>query len=159
MNFLEKNALEALKTTYMLKNETLNPSNIVIPNVGTTDENGAKTVKDIFSTLHDARIIMCDGEVNDTMASVVVGQLLHLSYEDEKAPIHMYINSPGGSITAGRAIFDAMLYIKCPVITIGLGMCASMGSFLLAAGNLTGGAKILPGTEVMIHQRATRLCA
>lgn len=140
--------------TYEFKSmyQAENPKSIVIPNVRTVDDRGNVTVKDIFSTLNDARIIMCDGEVNDLMASVVCGQLLQLSNDDSKEPIYMYINSPGGSITAGMAIFDTMMHVDCEVITVGLGMCASMGAFLLAAGNLTGGATALPECEVMIHQ-------
>lgn len=128
------------------------PKNVVIPNVETEDSKGNRRVKDIFSTLNDARIIICDGEVNDMMASIVIGQLLHLANESDTAPINMYINSPGGSITAGLAIFDTMMSVKCPVNTVGMGMCASMGAFLLAAGNLTGEAQVLPNCEVMIHQ-------
>lgn len=130
----------------------INPQDVVIPNVETEDDRGNRRVKDIFSTLNDARIIICDGEVNDFMASVVTGQLLQLDAVGEGKDIFMYINSPGGSITAGMEIFDTMMSIKSPVITIGMGMCASMGAFLLSAGNLTGGAKALPNCEIMIHQ-------
>lgn len=143
---------DLIRATQGISSMGIMPKNIVIPNVETEDEKGNKRVKDIFSTLNDARIIMVDGEVNDLMASVVCGQLLQLSSASETDPIYMYINSPGGSITSGLAIFDTMMSVKCPVITIGLGMCASMGAFLLSAGNLTGGAKVLPNCEVMIHQ-------
>lgn len=149
MNYNMNNVIEmarGMNSTYK------GPKSVVIPNVESEDEHGNKRVKDIFSTLNDARIIMCDGEVNELMASVVTGQLLQLSSADEKEPIYMYINSPGGSVTAGLAIFDTMMSVKCPVITVGMGMCASMGAFLLSAGNLTGGAKALPNCEVMIHQ-------
>lgn len=149
MSFRQEDLINAVK---YINNVGVMPRNIVIPNVETEDEKGNKRVKDIFSTLNDARIIMVDGEVNDLMASVVCGQLLQLSSASETDPIYMYINSPGGSITSGLAIFDTMMSVKCPVITIGLGMCASMGAFLLSAGNLTGGAKVLPNCEVMIHQ-------
>lgn len=149
MNYRKEELLTLIKG---VKLPVASPNNIVIPNVESEDEQGNKRVKDIFSTLNDARIIMVDGEVNDLMASVVCGQLLQLSSASETDPIYMYINSPGGSITSGLAIFDTMMSVKCPVITIGMGMCASMGAFLLSAGNLTGGAKVLPNCEVMIHQ-------
>lgn len=146
MNYINRDLFNGVTSIYK------RPSNIVIPNVETEDERGNRRVKDIFSTLNDARIIMVDGEVNDLMASVVCGQLLQLENASSTENIYMYINSPGGSVTAGLAIFDTMLSVKCPVITIGMGMCASMGAFLLSAGNLTGGAKALPSCEVMIHQ-------
>lgn len=149
MNFLTQEMINLSKGVTSVYR---GPKNIVIPNVETEDERGNRRVKDIFSTLNDARIIMVDGEVNDLMASVVCGQLLQLGGASNEEPIYMYINSPGGSVTAGLAIFDTMLTVKCPVITIGMGMCASMGAFLLSAGNLTGGAKVLPNCEVMIHQ-------
>lgn len=149
MNFIQSDLINTVRN---FNDTTIMPKNIVIPNVETEDEKGNKRVKDIFSTLNDARIIMVDGEVNDLMASVVCGQLLQLSSASTTDPIYMYINSPGGSITSGLAIFDTMMSVKCPVITIGLGMCASMGAFLLSAGNLTGGAKVVPNCEVMIHQ-------
>lgn len=149
MNFIAQDTINLGKGITSIYN---GPKNIVIPNVETEDERGNRRVKDIFSTLNDARIIMVDGEVNDLMASVVCGQLLQLGSTSKKDPIYMYINSPGGSVTAGLAIFDTMLSVECPVETIGMGMCASMGAFLLSAGNLTGGAKVLPNCEVMIHQ-------
>lgn len=146
MNYINRELFNGVTSIYK------RPSNIVIPNVETEDERGNRRVKDIFSTLNDARIIMVDGQVDDLMASVVCGQLLQLENASSTEPIYMYINSPGGSVTAGLAIFDTMLSVKCPVVTIGMGMCASMGAFLLSAGNLTGGAKALPNCEVMIHQ-------
>jgi ATP-dependent Clp protease protease subunit len=106
---------------------------------------------DIFSRLLKERIIMLSGEVNDDTANLIVAQLLFLESEDPDKDIYLYINSPGGSITAGMAIYDTMQYIKCDVSTICIGMAASMGAFLL-----TCGAKnkryALPNSEVMIHQ-------
>ncbi|MBE6806399.1 MAG: ATP-dependent Clp endopeptidase proteolytic subunit ClpP [Ruminococcaceae bacterium] len=106
---------------------------------------------DIFSRLLNDRIIMLSDEVNDTTASLVVAQLLYLEGQDPDKDIHLYINSPGGSISAGMAIYDTMQYIKCDVSTICVGLAASMGSFLLAAG--TKGKRLaLPNSEIMIHQ-------
>ena len=106
---------------------------------------------DIYSRLLKDRIIFLDGEVNDASASVIVAQLLFLEAEDPGKDINLYINSPGGSITAGMAIYDTMQYIKCDVSTICIGMAASMGAFLLAGG-AKGKRMILPNAEVMIHQ-------
>ncbi len=106
---------------------------------------------DIFSRLLNDRIIMLSDEVNDATASLVVAQLLYLEGQDPDKDIHLYINSPGGSISAGMAIYDTMQYIKCDVSTICIGLAASMGSFLLAAG--TKGKRLaLPNSEIMIHQ-------
>ena len=106
---------------------------------------------DIYSRLLNDRIVMLHEEVNDVTASLVVAQLLFLEGQDADKDIQLYINSPGGSITAGMAIYDTMQYIKCDVSTICMGMAASMGAFLLAAG--TKGKRIcLPNAEVMIHQ-------
>ena len=106
---------------------------------------------DIFSRLLNDRIIILSEEVNDTTASLIVAQLLYLESQDPDKDIHFYINSPGGSITAGMAIFDTMNFIKCDVSTICVGMAASMGAFLLAAG--TPGKRLaLPNSEIMIHQ-------
>lgn len=106
---------------------------------------------DIYSRLLKDRIIMLTDEVNDTTASLVVSQLLFLESEDPKKDIFLYINSPGGSVTAGMAIYDTMQYIKCDVNTICIGMAASMGAFLLAGG-AKGKRFALPNAEVMIHQ-------
>ncbi len=106
---------------------------------------------DIFSRLLNDRIIMLSDEVNDTTASLVVAQLLYLEGQDPDKDIHLYINSPGGSISAGMAIYDTMQYIKCDVSTICVGLAASMGSFLLAAG-AKGKRLVLPNSEIMIHQ-------
>ena len=106
---------------------------------------------DIFSRLLNDRIIMLNDEVNDTTASLVVAQLLYLEGQDPDKDISLYINSPGGVITAGMAIHDTMQYIKCDVSTICMGMAASMGAFLLAAG-AKGKRYALPNAEIMIHQ-------
>ena len=106
---------------------------------------------DIFSRLLNERIIMLSDEVNDATASLVVAQLLYLEGQDPDKDIHLYINSPGGSISAGMAIYDTMQFIKCDVSTICIGMAASMGSFLLAAG-AKGKRFALPNSEIMIHQ-------
>ena len=106
---------------------------------------------DIFSRLLNDRIIFLGEEVNDTTASLVVAQLLYLEAQDPDKDIQMYINSPGGSVTAGMAIYDTMQYIKCDVSTICIGMAASMGAFLLSSG-AKGKRIALPNAEVMIHQ-------
>ncbi len=106
---------------------------------------------DIFSRLLNDRIIMLSEEINDATASVVVAQLLYLEGQDPEKDISLYINSPGGSITAGMAIHDTMQYIKCDVSTACIGMAASMGSFLLASG-AKGKRFALPNSEIMIHQ-------
>ncbi len=106
---------------------------------------------DIFSRLLNDRIIMLCDQVNDTTASLVVAQLLYLESQDVEKDISLYINSPGGSITAGMAIYDTMQYIKCDVSTICIGMAASMGAFLLASG-APGKRFALPNSEIMIHQ-------
>ena len=106
---------------------------------------------DIFSRLLDDRIIVLSDEVNDATASLVVAQLLFLEGQDADKDIHLYINSPGGSVTAGMAIYDTMQYIKCDVSTICMGLGASMGAFLLAAG-AKGKRYALPNAEIMIHQ-------
>ena len=106
---------------------------------------------DIFSRLLNDRIIFLSEEVNDTTASLIVAQLLYLEAQDPDKDIQFYINSPGGSVTAGMAIYDTMKYIKCDVATICVGMAASMGAFLLAAGT-KGKRMALPNAEIMIHQ-------
>ncbi len=106
---------------------------------------------DIYSRLLNDRIIFLSDEVNDTTASLVVAQLLYLEAQDPDKDIHLYINSPGGSISAGMAIYDTMNYIKCDVSTICVGMAASMGAFLLSSG-AKGKRYALPNAEVMIHQ-------
>ena len=106
---------------------------------------------DIFSRLLEDRIIVLSDEVNDQTASLVVAQLLYLESKDSEKDISFYINSPGGSVTAGMAIYDTMQYIKCDVSTICMGMAASMGAFLLSSG-AKGKRFALPNSEVMIHQ-------
>lgn len=106
---------------------------------------------DIYSRLLKDRIIFLGEEVNDASASIVVAQLLFLESEDPEKDVHLYINSPGGSITAGMAIYDTMHFIKCDVSTVCIGMAASMGAFLLAGG-AKGKRMALPNAEIMIHQ-------
>ena len=106
---------------------------------------------DIFSRLLNDRIIFLSEEVNDATASLIVAQMLYLEAQDPDKDIQFYINSPGGSVTAGMAIYDTMQYIKCDVATICVGMAASMGAFLLAAGT-KGKRMALPNAEIMIHQ-------
>ena len=106
---------------------------------------------DIFSRLLNDRIIMLSEEVNDTTASLVVAQLLYLEAQDPDKDIQFYINSPGGSVTDGMAIYDTMQYVKCDVSTICIGMAASMGAFLLSSG-AKGKRLALPNAEIMIHQ-------
>ena len=106
---------------------------------------------DIFSRLLKERIIFLGEEVTDTVASLVVAQLLFLEAEDPEKDIHLYINSPGGSVTAGMAIYDTMQFVKCDVSTTCIGMAASMGAFLLAGG-AKGKRYALPNAEIMIHQ-------
>ena len=106
---------------------------------------------DIYSRLLKERIIFLGEEVNDTSASIIVAQLLFLEAEDPSKDIHLYINSPGGSVSAGFAIYDTMNYIKCDVSTICIGMAACMGAFLLSGGT-KGKRFVLPNSEIMIHQ-------
>ncbi len=106
---------------------------------------------DIFSRLLKDRIVFLSGEIEDAMANLAVAQMIFLEAEDPDKDIFLYINSPGGSVTAGMAIFDTMQHIKCDVSTICIGLAASMGAFLLAAGS-KGKRKVLPNSEVMIHQ-------
>ena len=124
--------------------------NALVPMVVEQTGHGERSF-DIFSRLLNDRIIFLSDEVNDTTASLVVAQLLFLEAQDPTKDIFFYINSPGGSVTAGMAIYDTMQYIKCDVSTICIGMAASMGAFLLSAG--TKGKRIaLPHSEIMIHQ-------
>ena len=106
---------------------------------------------DIYSRLLKDRIVFLGTQVNDVVANAIVAQLLYLQFEDEKADIHFYINSPGGSITAGMAIYDTMQFIKCDVATYCIGQAASMGAILLAAG-AAGKRYALPHARIMIHQ-------
>ena len=122
----------------------------LVPTVIESSSRGERAY-DIFSRLLKDRIVFVDGEINDATADLVVAQLLFLESEDPGKDINLYINSPGGSVTAGLAIYDTMQFIKCDVSTICLGMACSMGAFLLAGG-AKGKRYILPNAEVMIHQ-------
>ena len=122
----------------------------VIPYVIEQTSRGERSY-DIYSRLLKERIIFLGEEVTDASASVIIAQLLFLEGEDPEKDIHLYINSPGGSVSAGLAIYDTMQYIKCDVSTICIGMAASMGSFLLSGG-AKGKRFALPNSEIMIHQ-------
>ena len=124
--------------------------NTLVPYVVERSGNGERSY-DIFSRLLKDRIIFVDGEINDTTADLVVAQILFLESENPDKDISIYIKSPGGSVTAGLAIYDTMQYVKCPVQTICLGQAASMGAFLLAGGS-KGKRYALPSSRVMIHQ-------
>ena len=123
----------------------------LVPYVIEQTSRGGERSYDIYSRLLKERIIVLADEVNDQTASLVVAQLLFLESEDPNKDIQLYINSPGGSVTAGMAIYDTMNYIKCDVSTICIGMAASMGAFLLSSG-AKGKRLALPNAEVMIHQ-------
>lgn len=116
---------------------------------------GGERSYDLFSRLLKDRIIFLGDEVTDATANSIIGQMLFLESEDPNKDIFFYINSPGGSVAAGLAIYDTMKYIKCDVNTICMGTAASMGAFLLAGGT-KGKRFALPNAEIMIHQRATR---
>lgn len=122
----------------------------LVPNVIERTSNGERAY-DLYSRMLQDRIIFLNGEVDDNMASVVVAELLYLESQDPDKDIYIYINSPGGSVTAGMAIYDTMRYIKPDVVTVCTGMAASMGAFLLAGG-AKGKRMCLPNAEVMIHQ-------
>ncbi len=122
----------------------------LIPNVIEQTERGERAY-DIYSRLLKDRIVFLGSEIDDAVANSVVAQLLFLETENPDADISLYINSPGGSVTAGMAIYDTMHYIKCPVRTVCIGMAASMGAFLLMSG-AKGKRLALPNSEVMIHQ-------
>lgn len=122
----------------------------LVPTVIEKNEMGERAY-DIYSRLLKDRIIFLSGEIDDGMANTIVAQMLFLEMEDPDKDIMLYINSPGGSISAGMAIYDTMKYLKCEVSTLCIGMAASMGAFLLAAG-AKGKRKALPNAEVMIHQ-------
>lgn len=132
----------------MYKKNFLNDS--LVPMVVEQTSRGERSY-DIFSRLLNDRIIFLSEEVNDTTASLVVAQMLFLEAQDPDKDISFYINSPGGSITAGMAIYDTMNFVKCDVSTICVGMAASMGAFLLSAGT-KGKRFALPNSEIMIHQ-------
>ena len=130
--------------------EIFNPSAYLVPTVVEQTNRGERAY-DIYSRLLNDRIIVLSDEVNDATASLVVAQMLFLEGQDTEKDISFYINSPGGSVSAGFAIFDTMQYIRCDVSTICMGMAASMGAFLLAAGT-KGKRYALPNSEIMIHQ-------
>ena len=123
---------------------------ILIPNVVERTSNGERGY-DLYSRLLKDRIIFLTDEINDQVANIVIAQLLFLEMDNPDADISLYINSPGGSVTAGMAIYDTMNYIKCDVRTVCVGMAASMGAFLLMAGE-PGMRMALPNSEIMIHQ-------
>ena len=124
--------------------------NTLVPYVVERSGNGERSY-DIYSRLLKERIIFVDGEINDVTADLVVAQILYLESENQDKDISIYINSPGGSVTAGLAIYDTMQYVNCPLQTICLGQAASMGAFLLAGGS-KGKRYALPSSRVMIHQ-------
>ncbi len=125
-------------------------ADILIPSVVDRTDNGERSY-DLYSRLLEDRIIFLSGEISEPVAKVVVAQLIYLESKDPSKDISLYINSPGGSVTAGLAIYDTMQYIKCDVTTICIGMAASMGAFLLAGGT-KGKRFALPNSEIMIHQ-------
>ena len=124
--------------------------NVLIPYVVERTSNGERSY-DLYSRLLDDRIIFLTGEIDDAMANTIVAQLIYLEGKDSTKDINLYINSPGGSVTAGLAIYDTMNYIKCPVATNCIGMAASMAAVILSSG-AKGKRYALPNSEVMIHQ-------
>ncbi len=131
-------------------NDFMKPSNYLVPTVIESSPLGERAF-DIYSRLLKERIIFLGEEVNEHTANLVVAQLLHLAYEDPKKEISLYINSPGGSVYDGLAIYDTMQFIKPDVATYGIGLQASMGAFLLSSGT-KGKRFVLPNSRVMIHQ-------
>ncbi len=128
----------------------MNSMNTLIPMVVDQTSTGERSY-DIYSRLLEDRIVFLTGEVNDVSANIVVAQLIYLEGKNPEKDIYLYLNSPGGSISAGLAIFDTIKYIKCDVVTICIGLAASMGAFLLASGT-KGKRYALPNSEIMIHQ-------
>ena len=128
----------------------LNEKNALIPYIVEQTSRGERSY-DIYSRLLEDRIIFLSGEIDDAVANTVVAQLIYLEAKDPSKDINLYINSPGGSVSAGLAIYDTMNYIKCDVSTICIGMAASMGAFLLSSG-AKGKRFALPNSEIMIHQ-------
>ncbi len=122
-----------------------------VPMVIEKSSNGGERAYDIYSRLLKDRIVFLTGEVNDDVSNSICAQLLYLESETDTAEIHFYINSPGGSVSAGMAIYDTMQFIRCPIHTMVMGMACSMGSLLATAGE-KGQRKILPNSEFMIHQ-------
>ncbi|MDE7300678.1 MAG: ATP-dependent Clp protease proteolytic subunit, partial [Clostridia bacterium] len=127
-----------------------NEKNALIPYIVEQTSRGERSY-DIYSRLLEDRIIFLSGEIDDAVANTVVAQLIYLEAKDPSKDINLYINSPGGSVSAGLAIYDTMNYIKCDVSTICIGMAASMGAFLLSSG-ARGKRFALPNSEIMIHQ-------
>ncbi|KNZ42160.1 ATP-dependent Clp endopeptidase proteolytic subunit ClpP [Acetobacterium bakii] len=136
----------------MLNSKTNQPIilNNLVPMVVEQTGRGERSY-DLFSRLLKERIIFLNGEINENISSLIVGQLIYLEADNAEKDIQIYINSPGGSVTAGMAIFDTMNYIRCDVSTLCVGLAASMGAFLLAAGT-KGKRYSLPNSEIMIHQ-------
>ncbi len=128
----------------------INEKNTLVPYIVEQTSRGERSY-DIYSRLLEDRIIFLSGEINDAVANTVVAQLIYLEAKDPSKDINLYINSPGGSVSAGLAIYDTMNYIKCDVSTICIGMAASMGAFLLSSGT-KGKRYALPNSEIMIHQ-------
>ena len=124
--------------------------NVLVPYVVERTSSGERSY-DLYSRLLDDRIVFISGEINDALANTVVAQLIYLEGKDPTKDISLYINSPGGSVSAGMAIYDTMNYIKCDVSTICIGLAASMGAFLLSSG-AKGKRYALPNSEIMIHQ-------
>ena len=122
----------------------------IIPTIITNNYDG-KESKDIFFFFFEQRIIMINDEITDQLAALIVAEILFLNAKDQTEPITIYINSPGGSIYAGLAIYDIIKKVECPISTIGIGLCASMGAFLLSSGD-KGRRFALENTEIMIHQ-------
>lgn len=146
----------SLKIGTFIKNWSLKIENYIqmnlIPTVIEKTQYGERAY-DIYSRLLKERIVFLGGPVNDVIANSIIAQFLFLASKDDKKDIQLYINSPGGSVTAGLAIYDTMQYIKCPVSTVCVGMAASMGAVLLAAG-AKGKRFALPNSEIMLHQVA-----
>jgi ATP-dependent Clp protease protease subunit len=146
------NKLRKQENAFMLTSKTSQSliSNNLVPMVVEQTGRGERSY-DLFSRLLKERIIFLNGEINENLSSLIVGQLIFLEADNAEKDIQIYINSPGGSVTAGLAIYDTMNYIRCDVSTICVGMAASMGAFLLAAGE-KGKRFSLPNSEIMIHQ-------
>ena len=140
--------MEYIDTATCKRMDTI--TNLSMPYVIEQTSTGERSY-DIFSRLLNERIIFLNGEVNDASAQLIVAQMLYLESVDPKKDINLYINSPGGSVTAGMAIYDTMNFIKCDVSTMCMGMAASMGAFLLSSG-AKGKRYALPNAEIMIHQ-------
>src|SRR5690349_13799331 len=131
-----------------MKNTT---ANLYVPTVFEEDRRGNRSYYDIFSRLLKDRIVFINGPINDQMANIIIAEMVFLEKENSKEDIQVYIQSPGGSVAAGLAIYDAMQYLKPNVVTIGMGMIASMASVLLSAG-AKGKRFMLPHARIMIHQ-------